>query len=46
MAKSKKVKAIRNYVARDMAHKFKSKKFVSGTRRSKDSKNSWKNQEY
>ena len=36
----------RNFVARDMAHKFKSKSFDGrGNRRAKDARNSWKNEE-
>ena len=37
---------VRNFVARDMAHKFKSKSFDGrGNRRAKDNRHSWKNNE-
>jgi len=37
---------VRNFVARDMAHKFKSKTFDGrGNRRAKDARKSWKNEE-
>jgi hypothetical protein len=40
-------KCARNFVARDMVHKFKSKSFDGrGNRRAKDSRNSWKNEQH
>jgi hypothetical protein len=51
MSKSKNNKSddveVRNFVARDMAHKFKSKSFDGrGNRRAKDARKSWKNEAY
>jgi len=38
---------VRNFVAKDMAHKFKSKSFDGrGNRRAKDARKSWKNEAY
>lgn len=38
---------VRNFVARDMVHKFKSKSFDGrGNRRAKDARKSWKNEAY